>query len=290
MWRIPLDKEIIVVDSQRLNTYQACAKKYDHTFNKQLAPLVKAEALEEGDLMHRMLESFYKLKYHRTRWAVNGHSYEDIVAICVGIGEWHATKLDVPVEECKEVIYQFEEYCKFYEGEPHQTLAVEQVGSKILYEDDNLIILYEAKIDWVCSVGNIPVLPVDHKTSARRSETRTLSNQFMSYCWMLGVQNIMINKIGFQKTLKPSERFQRPIISYDKSRIENWRQNTVKWIFDLRESYQKDEWKLNLTSCDKYSGCIYIPICEQPTEELRRWKATALFKIEEEVWDVGAKL
>src|SRR5690348_9897278 len=202
---------------------QLCAARYDMTFNRNLVPVEKQGFFEKGDLLHKMLEVYYTLRKYRTRWKQNNHELKDIVKICQRVGEWHSIKMSLPIEECEEVIYQFKEYVDFYQDEPHETLAVEQVGSRILFQDEDFVVLYEGKIDWVCRVSNIPRLPVDHKTSSRRTQTSALSNQFMGYCWMLGVNNIMINKIGFQKTLKPSERFTRVVLSYNKDIIEEWR-------------------------------------------------------------------
>lgn len=281
------NKEIIVVDSQRLNTVSQCGYKYDLTFNKRLSLPEKGEALERGDLMHKMLQTYYSMHQHIDRWP-NDFRMTKAIEICTRVGEFFAIKMNLPLEEVDDTIRTFKDYVAYYWGEHLVTLAVEQVGSKVLYEDEKLVILYDAKIDWIVRMKNCPVIPVDHKTSKRRGETIALSNQFMGYCWMLGVSNIMVNKIGLQRTLKPGEKFARPILSYPPSLIEAWRQNTIWWVKQIKQFEETGFFPQNFTSCDKYAGCIYRSVCEAPPET-RVHTASQLFDIGEE-WDVGARL
>jgi hypothetical protein len=283
------DKEIMVVDSQRLNMIQNCAYKYNLTFNHNYVPLEKAEPLERGSLIHHMLEPYYKLRMWRGRWSGNKHSLQDIVKICIRIGEWHADKMALGIEEIDDTIRVFKQYVDYYQNEPHETLAVEQVGSKIMYEDDEFILLYETKIDWIFRLTHVPLMPCDHKSSGRRGPVHDLSNQFMGYCWMLGVNNIMINKVGFQTTVLPKDKFQRPIVSYPTPVIEAWKTNSIWWVKMLRFHMRTNGWPQNLTSCDKYSGCIFQEVCLS-TPETRLYKIHQMFEKSEETWDVGAKL
>ena len=107
---------------------------------------------------------------------------------------------------------------------------------------------YHYQIDWIFTLRNVPVMPCDHKHSKRRGPVHPLSNQFIGYCWMLGVNNIMINKIGFQISLKPSEKFERPILSYPKDVIDWWVQNTIWWVKMLRFHRKQNVWPQNFTS------------------------------------------
>lgn len=283
-----MSKEIIVVDSQRLNMIQNCAYKYDLTFNKNLIPLRKSEPLEEGSLIHSMLETYYSMRKYSSRWPKD-FTKAKMLKICERVGEHFASLMSLPVEDVDDTFRVFREYVEYYWGEPQQTLAVEQVGSKIMYEDEELIIVYETKIDWIWSLPQIKLMPTDHKHSRRRGPTHELSNQFMGYCWMLDVRNIMINKIGFQTSLTPAEKFQRPVISYSLPVLESWVRNSVWWIKFLNDCEKTQSWPQNFTSCDKYSGCIFSPVCLSP-DESKAFKMKQLFNIAEEEWDVGARL
>ena len=289
-----MPKEIIVVDSQRLSTIQNCPYKYDLTFNHNFVPVNKQDFFERGDLIHKMLEQYYKLRKFQDNWR-GKFSQGEIQKICEKVGEHFAVAMQLPVEEVDDVFCVFKEYVEYYWGEPHGTIAVEQVGSKIMFQNEELTILYETKIDWICSLSNVAILPVDHKSSRRRGMVNELSNQFMGYCWMLNVCNLMVNKIGFQTSVKPKDKFERAILSYPRPVIEEWLDNSVKWILELRRCYQRGDWKKNFTSCDKYNSgtestmCVFRPVCLAPPE-IRMAKANQLFNIRDENWDVGAKL
>jgi hypothetical protein len=210
--------------------------------------------------------------------------------------------MELPIEEIESTIYQFSEYCKYYEHDSWKPLAVEEVGSKLIFEDKDYQIIYSCKTDLVAQQVNI-IAPFDHKTSKRREEPSSLSNQFIGTCYVLGFNNIVINKIGFQKTLKANERFQRFILTIDEARIAEWLQNTIFWSFfhlmltaeDRKEritaaQHMVDQLEIvshpmNLTSCDKYSGCIYSSLCESSPEG-RNWKIERDYKKEKD-WDVA---
>jgi PD-(D/E)XK nuclease superfamily len=291
-----MTQQIISVDSQIINTFQACPAKCNYSFNMNLHPPEKAEALEKGDLMHKMLEIYYWFQLDTVtdnevmkELIDNGliRGSENVVEFCTRCGRFFSAKMNLPAEEVEETIYQFREYCLYYAHDSWHPLAVEEVGSKVLFESEDLKIIYNFKIDLVAEQGKI-IAPFDHKTAKRRSEPSSLSNQFIGYCYGLGLNNIVINKIGFQKTLSPKERFNRFILTIDDARIKEWINNTVFWVMRMRESMEMNYWPMNLTSCDKYSGCIFSKLCESDPE-------SRLYKIErdynvEKPWDVARVL
>lgn len=293
---IDMDQEIIVVDSQRLKMIETCAAKYDYVFNKNYVSVEKALNLDRGTSIHIMMDRYYTLKKYKDRWGLvssdnphRAHNLFDIVRICIRVYEHFAVKMDLPIEEVDDMIRVFQEYVEYYQDEPHQVLAVEQVGSKVMYETPELMIVYEAKIDLITSLAHIPVLPWDHKTYSRRGPTSPLDDQFLGYCWMLNVLNIGINKIGLQRTVAPKDKFLRPIMSYPQRVIDGWVRHAVMWVLTLRAHQQMGVWNTNFTSCEKYSGCPFQQVCITE-EELRDWKARSLFNISEQPWDVGALL
>jgi len=278
-----MDKEIMVVDSQRLNTIQSCAYKYDLAFNHDYIPVLKEEFFERGILMHMILEHYYK------GVKSGGFTRPLLIKESIATGEAAAVDMNIQSEEVEEVNRVALEYFEFYQDEKFEVLEVERVGSKVLYEDNNLVILYETKIDLIVRIQNVEVLPVDHKTYSKRGPISTLSNQFLGYCWMLNVRNLMINRIGLQKTIAPKEKFLRPITSYALPVIESWVRNTTWWCLQLHKFEQDGTWPQNFTSCDKYAGCIFQQVCACP-EETRDWKLSQMFEKREEPWDVGKEI
>lgn len=299
-------QKIISLDSQILNAIQLCPKRTELGFIYDIQPQVKAEPLEKGSLIHDMLEIYYALLGKCARvdteiWAdlmiaglFNGYiedyygkSFADRVRFCIEAGHYRASKTELEPEDAEVIIYQFKEYCEHYQHDSWHPLAVEEVGSKILFEDETTKIIYNFKIDMVAEQGSI-IAPFDHKTSSRRQAPNSLSNQFIGYCFGLDVNNIVINKIGFQKTLSRSDRFQRFILTIDQARIEEWKANSTYWAFEILKHQESNYWPMNLTSCDKYSGCIYSHICEK-TPESRQMTIDRDYRIGEK-WDVASIL
>lgn len=317
--------KIIEVDSQILNSIQNCALKHDLQFIQNLSPESKAAPLEKGSLLHSVLELYdglmgncYDLESETWR-AIQGQDFygnfigklarerPEIIDFCLQSGNYLASKMQIDSETAANVLFQFKEYCEYYKNDPWSTLAVEEVGSRILFENSEIKIIYTGKIDRFVEQGSIRA-PMDHKSSERRGDVSSMSNQFIGYCFLLNCNQIIIDKIGFQKTLKPSERFQRFVLTIDDGRIAEWKLNATRTILlhlavitpDLSEASSYFEMYrafdlgkvpqplMNLTSCDKYGGCIYRNICESSPEG-REWTKERDFVVRES-WDVGSIL
>lgn len=297
------EQKIISFDSTILNTFQACERKTKLSFVDNLKPNIKSESLEEGDLFHKMLEVYYGLKHGLARidsdlwkvlreagifdeqWFINPP--EDLLTICNFVGDFFAGQMDAPPDELDEVKFQFNAYSEFYKHDEWHPLAVEEVGSKVLFEDEDWKIIYNAKTDLIAEKGS-RIVPWDHKTGRRRQTPSSLANQFIGTCFILDLNFIMINKIGFQKSLSASERFQRFLLQIQESRIKEWVENTIIWGKRIYYAQAEDLWPMNLTSCDKYSGCVYRPICEAPVEN-RLYQIERDF-VEGDKWDVARVL
>jgi hypothetical protein len=248
-----------------------------------------------------MLEVYYSLQikdfdFNTEVWkeiissgieAPKSRAFSIIRDFAITVGRYFSTKMDLGSEDVEESIFQFKEYCNYYEHDSWSPLAVEEVGSKILFENESYKFIYNFKIDMVAEQGRI-IAPFDHKTSKRRSEPSSLSNQFIGYCYGLGMNNIVINKIGFQKSLSPSQRFNRYILTIDDARISEWIENTINWCAKILEAKESNFWHMNLTSCDKYAGCVYAPLCETDPES-RLYKIERDFKVDSP-WDVASVL
>lgn len=278
-----MSKKILVADSQILNTVQSCGRKTQMEFRLNLRPQKKAEALEKGDLIHRMTHPYYygriiNPKPHHyfvkdSDGVEQPHPYakfigmphKDLVDTCIEIGRTASFDMDLEPEYRNECLKQFQEYAYHFAGDGWMALEIEQSFSKKLYEDDDLIILYEGIVDLVADTP-MGVVVVDHKTASRRSEVSDLSNQFLGYCWALDVPRLVVNRIGFQKTLSAKERFQRIIMNYPQGRLDEWQYWATYWLKVYAFYLENDVWPPNFTSCDKYSGCIFAPVCSRLPE------------------------
>lgn len=281
-----MPKQIVAIDSQRLDAMQNCAFYYDTKFNKSLVSINTPHYIERGSLIHEMLAVYYNLRKHRSRWMQNGKTYRDIVNSCIIAGRHKANKMQLALAEVEETISVFQQYVDHWENDGWDNiLGVENVGSKVLWEDDDLIILYEVKIDLILRISSM-IIPIDHKSLSSRRDPNELSNQFKGYCWFVGGHNLIVNEIGFQKTVKPVDKFRRHTLSFPQAIIEEWIENTVFWV---KQSLSLQLAKIaprNYTSCDKFSGCEMKRICIAEPGDLREYRIREGYK--ERVWDVGA--
>jgi hypothetical protein len=168
----------------------------------------------------------------------------------------------------EEDIRQFRENILYWQRDGWKILEVEQSFSKVLYERPDapgkevIRILYEGIIDLIVEHPSpAGIYVVDHKSASRKSTPAKTSNQFMGYCWSLGMNQIIINRVGFQKTLPASERFQRLFISYENELLKEWVQQAVYWAQVLASYMDNNYFPPNFTSCDKYAGCIFQQVC-----------------------------
>src|SRR5438094_6124940 len=134
------EKIILSIDSQILNSFEACPRLCYYKFVKKYSSTIKSAALDKGDLIHIMLKQHYEMLRA-------GIKYKDIPAAVVAAGEECLVKLDAPVDVLEEVIKTYQQYAAYYSGEFWQPLYIEEVFSKKIYEDDSLVVLYEGKVD-----------------------------------------------------------------------------------------------------------------------------------------------
>jgi len=302
------DPKIFVFDSTVLNDLQACARKLEFGHVKNWRPLSgKATPLDRGSMLHDML-ALYRILLKLT-WRegnpecltrsedaflaeqeipVKSYPWQEIVELGVMLGRTYmATQSEnLTMEEGEEIIRNFVEYVDYYQNDGWQPIEVEASFSKILYESSDLILLVEGRIDLITDSRSGRTV-VDSKTASRRQEPVLLSNQFICYAWATDVPSVTVDKIGFQKTLKARDRFQRHILSYPRELKEEWREWAIYWGRTAAFYVEEGIFPPNFTSCDKYGGCIYLPICST-TPSAREWKAATLFRKGEQ-WSPQSK-
>ncbi len=163
----------------------------------------------------------------------------------------------------KYVLQTCEEYFEHYKNDYWVPLEVETVKREILFENDDIRIMWKAKLDLVVDT-NQAILPIDHKTMKQRRDTLSLNNQFIGQCIIMKTRNVIINKIGFQTSLKPAEKFIRSTISYSSDRLIEWQSETLPyWAYQLLLYNETEYYPPNHTNCEtKYGNCMYKDVCE----------------------------
>lgn len=283
-------KRKIILDATMLSSLMACPCSYDYNHNENLVLITgKSNSLEVGSVVHKVLETFYKntIRGFKRDTAIQSalaagelyvrgcptcadfKSVEGLVPACGHqVNEYEGVK-NTPIDSdsryvgWRDALNTCEQYFEFHKNDYWTSLEVEVVKGKILYEDDELIILWKAKFDWVVDTLQ-GIFPVDHKTHKQRRDTISLNNQFIGQCLLQGTQGMIINKIGFQKTLKPEEKFTRVLMSYSADRLLEWQTEILPhYGYQLLAYHDAGYFPRDFTQCEnKFGNCKYVPICE----------------------------
>ena len=260
----------IILDSQVLNGIQNCMYKYNLSFIRNLSTAEKSEPIESGDLLHTIFKLYYLLKINRPDL-----HHDKIVDLSITFGNSYSGTLTQATDSSDAVLKHAADYFSFYEGDALIPKYVEQSFSVVLYEnkEEDFRIVYQGVVDLIAEYiqnGKSYEIGIDHKSTRRNSDPSflALSNQFRGYYKSLNLDEFLVNKVGFQKTLKPKDRFLRHWLSFNPGVLDEWVSNTVWWAQHLAFCIDNNTYPQNYTSCDKFGGCHFRETCSScPGEE-----------------------
>jgi hypothetical protein len=288
---IPQPKTNVIMDATSLSSLMSCGRYHDIRFNHRLiSNRGKSNSLEVGSLIHKVLEVFYQ---HQ----IAGLGRKEAIGFALAAGQMYilgcphcsnyageeGTKptcghdvdeypgvTNTPeLSKSFEVGWRFaletcEKYFEFYKNDAFIPLSCEHVKGEVLYEDDEIRVLWKAKFDLIIDTNQIGIVSMDHKTFKQRRDKSTLSNQFLGQCMLLKARNVIVNKIGLQTSLKIEERLTREVISFSADRLIEWQQEILPYYAYKYIQYAESEyWPPDYTHCDTMFGpCPYKQVCE----------------------------
>ena len=292
-----ITKKNVVMDATVMSSLMACPRLTEFRYVHNLVPITgKGNALEVGSLMHKMLEIYYKT-------IRDGFSKDLALGNALTAGQEYIKTgddgnglLNTPPDnvkhkngQLKDIGWRYamstiEQYCEFYKGDSWIPLEVEKVMGEVIYEDNEIRLLWKAKLDLTVDT-NQGIYPVDHKTMKQKRDTLNLSNQFMGQCILNKSRNVIINKIGFQSTLEPEEKFTRHVMSYSADRLAEWMELAAYYAKYLVQLQEAKYYPPNFSYCDKYFGCIFKDIC-MADRNMRNEELSKRFMVGE-AWEIS---
>jgi hypothetical protein len=279
-----MSKINIVFDMSKYDLFRLCEARYNFRHNLNIGKSgPKPQQMERGSVCHVGNEIYYQ--------ALKDHvPYREAVNMALSkVREAGVIATDLDNDVINRCIDVMEEYYDYWQVADQSFVinAVEQPFMYELYADDAVRIFLAGKIDLVTSDNRYENEPYDHKTYDRTYDVGRMNNQFKCYAVATKSNFLTVNKIGFQKTLKPHERFIRTRLTFDPILLEEWKQNVITTILNNYVAcVAENRWPMNETSCEKYNRrCEFYAICDSSGLPAKNYKINSDY-IKLEPWDV----
>lgn len=260
-------------DSQLLDAVQLCEQKFVYDFMDNLKQAQPNRKLEMGSLLHEFEAAYF-------RGIKAGKSHEVARDESAALLEQLIPNMGISSVDAGTVQEAFIESTDFHWGHmPFTVKSVEDTHTKVIHENAHVKMAYVSKIDLIADLINVENMPVDHKSEHSRNDPEPGANQFMGYAWYTGSNRILISKVGFQKTLKPADKYRQYTFYYTEAQKQEWAENTVLWAYKMIELVNGRKPLMNKTSCDKWGGCKYKAVCSLSPEN-RPYQIEQMFTVQ----------
>lgn len=249
-----MSKLILALDSQALSTFKLCPRKYFLNFESNLETLKKSPALNTGTLVHKILAHYY-----RARASEREFTKQQLLQI----GQKVVMRSALTQEE---KFFHIRKFCEYVSTEkPHFVpLGVEKGFSKILYEDNYTLFVYEGRIDLVGTYANT-LCWMDHKSQSREYALYKNTDQFLGYSWAIGSTLGFINYYGLQESKKANECFHVETIYHQRELISQWRLEAIQTFREIAgRARDMKYFQRNRSACNagKFGDCQFLRLCD----------------------------
>lgn len=271
----------LVLDSQILTSISHCPRRCKHTFIDRFISITANPAFERGSMVHIALESYYRELKGGLDFKAR---YENAMLTA---NRFAVTETSLESSDIEMVLKTLDEYFKYRRDDRIIVHEVEVPFSKRLYTGQDLLgeeidVIYQGKIDLIAEESGIMEV-IDHKTTTRNKPPVDLRVQFIGYHWATGYAMVM-NRIGFQKSLAPSEKFKRFPFHYTKEVVESWERFATSKALEYAYYLETGEFPQNFGACEsEFGACTYADLCRYPA----LFDETVQFNFKQgEQWDV----
>lgn len=264
----------VILDATTLTSLMVCPRYYQYRFRELWIPKGgRSNSIECGSIVHAIIEQYYKsliLGKSRQNAISDGftagkeylYPYHESNQFIVD--KDHSGTENVPEDSDKRdigwkfVFKTMEEYFDFYRNDTFTPIGTEEVRGALIYQDDDLRVLWKAKFDTIIDTSD-GMMSMDHKTMKQRRDTLLMSNQFIGQCIILRARNVIVNKIGFQSSLQPHEKFVRSTVSYTADKMAEWSQETVPHFARMLLAYNEaGYYPMQFSGCEtKFGFCDF---------------------------------
>lgn len=268
------------IDSQILTSVSHCPLRARFRFIDRLKKKDEPNHFAMGSGIHVGMEVYYKgIK----QGLLFKERYDSAL---IAANAWMTTESNLAQEDIDTVLRTLDEYFKFRKEDRILVREVEVPFSIEIYsgqdlKGEDITIIYEGKIDLIAELDENYV--VDHKSSSRNFQPVEMTVQFLGYHWATQFP-ILINRVGFQSSLKPQDKFKRFPFRFEKPLVENWKNFAIHKALEYAYYLEEDSFPQNFSACDGKFGfpCDYVNLCRYPSlfDETKQFEFLV-----GEVWD-----
>lgn len=280
----------LIFDATAFSNLSRCPRLYDNVINRALAkPGGKSNSLEAGTLVHGILENYYRARIENldldTAIQIGFDAGEQLMKDLPNIPE-RSDKYNTGKIEIFDTMHKYFNYWR-YADSTEVPIATEEVRGIMAYEDNNMRVIWKAKLDLILET-EIGQIPRDTKTMKQSRDVQSLNYQFMGQCLVTGTRTMVVNKIGFQKTLPDSEKFLRVPVSYSSDRLAEFQNEIIPHYARMAIAYHESGYyPPNFEQCEsKFGLCQFADVCGTDTNLRENILGNPEFWIVGEKWDV----
>jgi hypothetical protein len=272
-------------DSTSLTTFKECPRKYYYSIVQGYATREQSVHRTFGIYLHEAYEHYHRLRAPYLTNDAAPHGHEEAVRrvvkeMMVKTAPW---KSDDKIKNRRNLIRTIIWYLEEFKDDPAKTVILSNgrpaVELSFRFEiPDAPDFLYCGHMDRIAEFGGDRFV-FDYKSTKRALYTEYFA-QFTPHNQMTGYT--LGGKITFKEPVAgviidaaqvgvTFSRFSRGSAPRDDETLAEWLSQTAYWV-KLAATYASENfWPLNESSCDKYFGCPFRPVCSKSPRQRDIW-------------------